>query len=92
MNTGCSAFVRIQLLGDIATHPLARLVARLPLSRLVAGPGLPPAGSPSFAKLKAARDAFKKFFQRQAGGKLPGLTYDFYQPPIPVRPDTASVH
>jgi len=61
MNTECSAFVRIHLLGDIATHPLARLVARLPLypqrvgrirkaakaattplSRLVAGPGLPP--------------------------------------------------
>ena len=47
--------------------------------------GLPPASSPSFAKLKAARDAFKKFFQSQAGGKLPALTYDFYQPPIPVR-------
>ncbi|WP_232522254.1 hypothetical protein [Sulfuriferula plumbiphila] len=36
MNTECSAFVRIHLLGDIATHPLARPVARLPLSRLVA--------------------------------------------------------
>lgn len=49
--------------------------------------GLPPASSPSFAKLKAARDAFKKFFKDQAGGKLPGLTYDFYQPPIPVQID-----
>src|SRR5260370_4696939 len=47
--------------------------------------GLPPAGDPSFAKLKAARDAFKKFFKGQAGGKLPGLTYDFYQPPRPVQ-------
>ena len=48
MNTEYSAFVRIHLLGDIATRPLVfmpfrvRLVARLPLSRLVAGPGLPP--------------------------------------------------
>lgn len=43
--------------------------------------GLPPANKPSFAKLKAARDAFKAFF----GGDLPGLSYDFYDPPIPVR-------
>jgi hypothetical protein len=43
--------------------------------------GLPPANSASFAKLKAARDAFKAFF----GGDLPGLSYDFYDPPIPVK-------
>ncbi len=43
--------------------------------------GLPPANKPAFAKLKAARDAFKAFF----GGDLPGLSYDFYDPPIPVR-------
>lgn len=43
--------------------------------------GLPPASKPSFAKLKAARDAFKAFF----GGDLPGLSYDYYDPPIPVR-------
>ena len=43
--------------------------------------GLPPASSASFAKLKAARDAFKAFF----GGDLPGLSYDFYDPPIPVK-------
>lgn len=42
--------------------------------------GLPPSGSPAFAPLKAARDAFKKFF----GAHVPGLTYDFYDPPIPV--------
>ncbi|WP_161984162.1 hypothetical protein [Sulfuriferula plumbiphila] len=36
MNTEYSAFVRIHLLGDIATHPPVRPVARLPLSRLVA--------------------------------------------------------
>ena len=43
--------------------------------------GLPPASSASFPKLKAARDSFKAFF----GGDLPGLSYDFYDPPIPVR-------
>ena len=42
--------------------------------------GLPPASSASFAKLNAARDAFKAFF----GTNLPGTTYDFYDPPIPV--------
>lgn len=42
--------------------------------------GLPPANSAAFAKLKAARDAYKAFF----GNNLPGTTYDFYNPPIPV--------
>jgi hypothetical protein len=43
--------------------------------------GLPPAGSSSFASLKAARTAFKTFF----GTKVPGKGgYDFYKPPIPV--------
>jgi hypothetical protein len=42
--------------------------------------GLPPASSASFAKLNAARDAFKAFF----GTNLPGTTYDFYDPPIPA--------
>ena len=37
MNTRLAAFDRPHLLGDTATHPLARLVVRLPLSRLVAG-------------------------------------------------------
>lgn len=49
--------------------------------------GLPPAGAASFTQLSAARDAFKTFFKNNAGGKLPGQTYDFYQPPIPVRID-----
>jgi len=49
--------------------------------------GLPPAGSPSLPQLKAARDAFKKFFKTKAGSKLPGTTYDFYHPPIPVQID-----
>lgn len=42
--------------------------------------GLPPKSAPSFAKLKAARDAYKAFF----GSELPGTSYDFYDPPIPV--------
>ncbi|MGI8735322.1 MAG: hypothetical protein ACR2LM_18710 [Pyrinomonadaceae bacterium] len=42
--------------------------------------GLPPNNSSSFAKLNAARDAYKNFF----AADLPGLTYDFYDPPIPV--------
>jgi hypothetical protein len=47
--------------------------------------GLPPQNSPSFSTLDAARNAFKGFFQTHAGGQLPGTTYDFYDPPIPVK-------
>jgi len=42
--------------------------------------GLPANNSAAFAKLKAVRDAFKTFF----GAQLPGTSYDFYSPPIPV--------
>jgi hypothetical protein len=42
--------------------------------------GLPPADSDSFAALKSARDAYKTFF----GDNLPGASYDFYDPPIPI--------
>jgi len=42
--------------------------------------GLPPDNSPALATLTAARDADKAFF----GSDLPGFTYDFYDPPIPV--------
>jgi len=42
--------------------------------------GLPPKGSKSLAKLKAARNSFKQFF----GTELPNATYDFYDPPIPL--------
>lgn len=42
--------------------------------------GLPPEGSGSFAALKSARDAYKTFF----GDHLPGASYDFYDPPIPI--------
>lgn len=42
--------------------------------------GLPPTTSPAHAKLKAAREAFKTYF----GNDLPGSTYSFFTPPIPV--------
>jgi hypothetical protein len=43
--------------------------------------GLPRSDSSVYPTLKAARDAFKQFF----GTNLPGSTYQFYDPPIPVR-------
>jgi hypothetical protein len=43
--------------------------------------GLPPSSASSFARLKAARDAYSGFF----GTDLPGASYDFYDPPIPIR-------
>ncbi len=42
MNIDFIAFDSLHHLGEHATHPLIRLVERLPLSLLVAGPGLPP--------------------------------------------------
>jgi hypothetical protein len=42
--------------------------------------GLPPSDSPAYAQIKGARDSFSAFF----GAHLPHMTYDFYQPPIPV--------
>src|SRR6266853_4814905 len=49
--------------------------------------GLPAKTDASFAQLKATRDAFKAFFKSIPAGKLPGLTYDFYHPPVPVQID-----
>jgi hypothetical protein len=46
MLIGFSAFDHVHQEGAPATRPLARLGARLPLSLVVAGPGLPP---PRFA-------------------------------------------
>jgi hypothetical protein len=43
--------------------------------------GLPPASAATFARIKSARDAFKGFF----GDKVPGASYDFYDPPIPIQ-------
>lgn len=45
--------------------------------------GLPASSSASHAKLKKVRDDFKSFFQNLPQG-LPGPTYDFYDPPIPL--------
>lgn len=42
--------------------------------------GLPPVSSAAFPALAAARAAYDTFFAR----RLPGPTYDFYDPPIPV--------
>ncbi len=46
MNANAYAFDPSRRKGDSATHPLPHLVVRLPLSLVVAGPGLPP---PPFA-------------------------------------------
>ena len=46
--------------------------------------GLPPQTAASFPQLNAARTSFKTFFSTQAGGTLPGSTYDFYQPPLGI--------
>jgi hypothetical protein len=43
--------------------------------------GLPPSDADSHAQLSSARDSFKGFF----GDKMPGTSYDFYDPPIPIR-------
>src|SRR5215213_6449372 len=42
--------------------------------------GLPPQDTEPFSRLEAARDAYTAFF----GDDLPGASYDFYHPPIPV--------
>jgi hypothetical protein len=42
--------------------------------------GLPPASSSAFKALSDVRDAFFDFF----GDGLPGTSYDFYDPPIPI--------
>jgi hypothetical protein len=42
--------------------------------------GLPPQSSPHFNDLNSARDSYFEFF----GDGLPGTSYDFYDPPIPV--------
>ncbi|HEX8068324.1 MAG TPA: hypothetical protein VF546_00130 [Pyrinomonadaceae bacterium] len=54
--------------------------ARRPVYMTMEISGLPPARSASFARLKAARKAYKNFF----GAALPGFGYKFYRPPVPV--------
>jgi hypothetical protein len=43
--------------------------------------GLPPKSSKHFSRLSKARKAYKDFFAEN----LPGTSYDFYDPPVPVR-------
>jgi hypothetical protein len=42
--------------------------------------GLPSQDSEHFSRLESAREAYNEFF----GDDLPGASYDFYDPPIPV--------
>lgn len=46
--------------------------------------GLPAANAKSRRALQEARTAFKDFFAEFFGGELPGTSYDFYDPPIPM--------
>ena len=43
--------------------------------------GLPPKSSKHFSRLNKARKVYKDFFAEN----LPGTSYDFYDPPVPVR-------
>jgi len=43
--------------------------------------GLPLTSNPNFTRLREVRDAYKAFF----GDHLPGASYDFYDPPIPIK-------
>jgi hypothetical protein len=45
--------------------------------------GLPRSTSAAFATLKRTRDDYKSFFSDHPLG-LPGLSYDFYLPPVPI--------
>lgn len=46
--------------------------------------GLPEADEPSHDALREARTAFKDYFADFFDGDLPGTSYDFYDPPIPI--------
>ncbi|MER9316348.1 hypothetical protein NKI31_12685 [Mesorhizobium sp. M0659] len=54
--------------------------ARDPVYMTMELSGLPPATSEHFARLDEARHSYSSFF----GGDLPGTSYDFYDPPIPI--------
>ncbi len=68
MNTAFHAFVHAHLLGGTATRPLARLVTRLPLSRLVAGSDLPPRCFAADTRPDAASGASNSGFQVEYPG------------------------
>ena len=59
---------------------VGRAPDRDPMYMTIELSGLPPDDSEHFSRLKAAREAYTEFF----GEDLPGPTYDFYDPPIPV--------
>jgi hypothetical protein len=59
---------------------VGRATDRDPMYMTIELSGLPPDDSEHFPRLKAARDAYTEFF----GGDLPGASYEFPDPPIPV--------
>ena len=59
---------------------VGRATDRDPMYMTIELSGLPPDDSEHFSRLKAAREGYTEFF----GGDLPGASYDFYDPPIPV--------
>ena len=59
---------------------VGRATDREPMYMTIELSGLPPDDSEHFSRLKAARDAYTEFF----GGDLPGASYEFPDPPIPV--------
>ena len=59
---------------------VGRATDRDPMYMTIELSGLPPDDSEHFPRLKAARDAYTEFL----GGDLPGPTYEFPDPPIPV--------
>ena len=59
---------------------VGRATDRDPMYMTIELSGLPPDDSEHFSRLKAARDAYAEFF----GGDLPGASYEFPDPPIPV--------
>jgi hypothetical protein len=58
MRTELPDMVSVNRLGEPATHPLKHLVARLPLSLLVAGTGLLPRRFAASTRPDASSDAF----------------------------------
>ncbi|MEA2872960.1 MAG: hypothetical protein QOH67_2936 [Hyphomicrobiales bacterium] len=73
--------------GDNDFHVmLGRDPAKKPMYFNMEISGLPPAGAKSLARIKKVRDDYKTFFTTPHVPKLklPGMSYDFYDPPIPV--------
>lgn len=62
---------------------IGRSPSSSPMYMTVEVSGLTPAGSQYHGRLKRARNAYKSFFKDHPEN-LPGMTYDFYDPPIPV--------